>query len=397
MKINFHFILKTCFLLSALILVLPNKIREIPFALLGLFAIIYYFREKLYKKKDIIFFLYFLVLAFSLIYSNNLKYGFRYLEAQLPFFYLPFAYLVFSRRQIIDEQTIKKWISFFNLSNLLFLLSFVFYFLLQSQEVSYNNIRTSFDTMPLLGIHPIYLSIIAVLTIFSNFYSQNKSKVIQYFFISVNLALLVMTGVRATLLFFPIIITAFFLLSKTSFYYKIKICLFIFSLFFCFTIFNKDFTKRLSEISNPQTYSQVNLHNSASIRSSIWDCALTQAKQSNPIFGEGLGDTRGLLQYCYDSQYPELNKYYNTHNQYLSIYISIGFVGLLTIAIFLYTISKSVSIQNKKYFSFTLVFYSYMFIFENVLERKYGVLIFLTFLLFIFNNNQKDNIELNEK
>ena len=172
MKINFHFILKTCFLLSALILVLPNKIREIPFALLGLFAIIYYFREKLYKKKDIIFFLYFLVLAFSLIYSNNLKYGFRYLEAQLPFFYLPFAYLVFSRRQIIDEQTIKKWISFFNLSNLLFLLSFVFYFLLQSQEVSYNNIRTSFDTMPLLGIHPIYLSIIAVLTIFSNFYSQ---------------------------------------------------------------------------------------------------------------------------------------------------------------------------------------------------------------------------------
>ena len=148
------------------------------FALLGLFAIIYYFREKLYKKKDIIFFLYFLVLAFSLIYSNNLKYGFRYLEAQLPFFYLPFAYLVFSRRQIIDEQTIKKWISFFNLSNLLFLLSFVFYFLLQSQEVSYNNIRTSFDTMPLLGIHPIYLSIIAVLTIFSNFYSQNKSKVI---------------------------------------------------------------------------------------------------------------------------------------------------------------------------------------------------------------------------
>lgn len=397
MKINFYFILRTCFLLTALILVFPNKIREVPFATLGLFSIIFYFKEKLYKKKDILFFLYFLVLTFSLIYSNNLKYGFRYLEAQLPFFYLPFAYLVFIRREILNKESIKKWIFFFNLSNVLFLILFVFYFLIQSQEVSYNNIRTSFDTMPFLGVHPIYLSIIAVLSIFSNFYSQNKSRFLQYFFISINLVLLVMTGVRATLLFFPIIITAFFLFSKTSLYYKIKICLLIFSLFFCFTIFNKDFTKRLSEISNPQTYSQLNLHNSASIRSSVWDCALTQAKQSNPIIGEGLGDTRGLLQDCYDSQYPELNKYYNTHNQYLSIYISIGVIGLLTIAIFLYRVSRSVSIQNKKYFSFTLIFYLYMFIFENVLERKYGVLIFLTFLLFIFNNNQKDNIRLHEE
>ena len=123
----------------------------------------------------------------------------------------------------------------------------------------------------------------------------------------------------------------------------------------------------------------------------------TQAKYSNPIIGEGLGDTRGLLQKCYDSKYPELNKYYNTHNQYLSIYISLGIIGLITIALFLYSISKSVSPQNKIYFIFTLIFYLYMFIFENILERKYGVLIFLTFILFVFNSNTKNQLNSNEK
>jgi O-antigen ligase len=172
--------------------------------------------------------------------------------------------------------------------------------------------------------------------------------------------------------------------------------LWIFILSLGVIIFNKDFIKRLSEISNPITYNQVSLHNSTSIRTSIWDCALTQAKHSNPFIGEGIGATRGLLQKCYDSKFPELNKYYNTHNQYLSIYISTGIIGLISIIFFLYSISKSVSPQNKKYFIFTLIFYLYMFIFENVLERKYGVLIFLTFLLFVFNNNNKKQLNINE-
>jgi O-antigen ligase len=389
MKINFHSILKTCFLLSAFLIVLPNKIKEIPFALLGLFSIIFYFREKLYNKKDIILFLYFSVLTVSLLYTSDLKYGFRYLESQLPFFYLPFTYLVFNRKKMISDDLIKKWIQFFNLSIFLFFILFLTYFLFQFRLISYNNIRTALDTIPLLGIHPIYISIIVVLALFTNLHTQNKHKVLQYIFICINLFLLVMSGVRATLLFFPIIMSAFFLMSKLRLINKIYVVLLILVLSFGVVIFNKDFTKRLSEISNPSTYTQVNLHNSTSIRNTIWDCALIQAKYSNPIIGEGLGDTRGLLQKCYDSKYPELNKYYNTHNQYLSIYISLGIIGLFTIVLFLYSISKSISPQNRIYFIFTLIFYLYMFIFENVLERKYGVLIFLTFLLFIFNNNQK--------
>lgn len=395
MKINYHYIIKKCFLLSALLLVLPNKVREIPLALLGLFSIILYFREKIFNKQDIFLFLYFFVLAFSLIYTKDIKYGFQYLESQLPFFYLPFTYLVFTRNFFLSSDFIIKWIKLFNLSNVLFSIFFISYFLFQSQSISYNNIRTALDTIPLLGIHPIYISIIAVLAIFTNLHTQNKHKALQFIFIFVNLFLLVISGVRATLLLFPIIILAFLLISNLRLIIKIYMVLLILILSYGVVIFNKDFTKRLSEILNPVTYNQVNLHNSTSIRASIWDCALIQAKHSNPLIGEGIGSTRGLLQKCYDSKYPELNKYYNTHNQYLSIYVSTGIIGLISIILFLYLISKSVSLQNKKYFIFTLIFYLYMFIFENVLERKYGLLFFLTFLLFVFNNNKKQ-LNINE-
>ena len=395
MKINLHYILKTCFLLSAFLLIFPNKVREIPFALLGLFSIIVYFREKIYNKKDIILFLYFFLLTISLLYTKDLKYGFQHIESQLPFFYLPFTYLVFIRKKIISSDFIIKWIQLFNLANVLFFIYFLTYFLFQSQLISYNNIRTTLDTIPLLGIHPIYISI-AVLAIFTNLHTQNKHKALQYIFVSVNLFLLVISGVRATLLLFPIIMLAFLLVSNLRLINKIYMVLCIFILSFGVIIFNKDFIKRLSEISNPITYNQVNLHNSTSIRRSIWDCVLMQAKHSNPIIGEGPGDTRELLQKCYDSKYPELNKYYNTHNQYFSIYISLGIIGLITITLFLYSISKSVSPQNKIYFIFTLIFYLYMFIFENVLERKYGVLIFLSFLLFVFNSNTKNRLNSNE-
>lgn len=397
MKVNIKLVLKVAFLSTSLLLILPNVVREIPFAILGVFSIIFYFKEKIYKKRDFYLFIYFFVVTISLVYTDNLKYGLRYLEAQLPFFYLPFAYLVFNRRYIIDENTREKWVFLFNLSNSLFLFFFTFYFLFQIEEISYNNIRTFFDTIHLFGIHPIYLSIIAVLAFFSNLYLPNRCRFFQYAFICSNLILLLLTGVRSALLFFPFLLTLFFLVSKSGVFFKIKIGLLIFSIFSIFLFLNKDFSKRLAEITNPRTYNQIDLYNSASVRNSVWDCALIQAKQSNPYIGEGLGDTRGLLQGCYNSKYPELDKYYNTHNQYLSIYISVGAIGLIAFGLFLYEIFKTVTQRNKKYFLYTFVFYLYMFIFENVLERKYGILIFLAFMLLIFNSNYKINNDNNEK
>lgn len=392
MQIKINFALKIAFLSTSLMLVLPNGLREVPFALLSFISIIYYFKEKIYKKEDVLLFIYFSILVGSLLYTENLKFGFRYLEAQLPFFYLPFAYFVFNRTEIINNSIRNKWIVFFNIANIVFLIFFLSYFLYQSNAITYNNIRTTLDTMPLFGIHPIYLSIISVLSIFSNFYSPNKIKLLQYIFVCTNLILLFLTGVRSTLLFFPLLITLFFLSSKSSVFFKVKVGLLIFMLSIGFIVLNKDFSKRLSEITNPQTYSEVMLHNSASIRTSVWDCALKQAKQSNILYGEGLGDTRDLLQKCYNSKYPELNKYYNTHNQYLSIYISVGILGIVAFALFLYLISRNIVDQTKIYFNYTLLFYLYMFIFENVLERKYGILIFLVFLLLVYNKKNKNYI-----
>ena len=69
----------------------------------------------------------------------------------------------------------------------------------------------------------------------------------------------------------------------------------------------------------PVSYAAVNTNNSTSVRIAVWDCGIQKIKSSNPIIGNGIGDVPSILQECYDAEYPELGKFYNTHNQYFSI------------------------------------------------------------------------------
>jgi hypothetical protein len=68
----------------------------------------------------------------------------------------------------------------------------------------------------------------------------------------------------------------------------------------------------------PVSYQVVNPNNSTSIRSAVWDCSIQKIKSSNHLIRNGVGDVlyfAGMLRYVH----PDLDKYYNTHNQYFSI------------------------------------------------------------------------------
>lgn len=377
--------IKYALLSTSLFLILPNKIKEVPFAILGLISLIIYFKEKRFMKEHLFFLSFFLINFLSLAYTENVKEGFSKIEGLLPFFYLSIAYLVITKKYNISPAFTKKWVLIFNLSNTLFLFLFFIYCLFYLDEFSYNNLRTALDTLPLINIHPIYISIIGVLGLFMFLKFKSSNRKLDFLFGLIHLSFILLSGVRATLLCIPLLVIVYLYLLNRSFIFKLKLLIVCLLSLTLLLFLNKDLVKRLSEINNSTSYTNLSLDNSTSIRFAIWDCALMQIKSSNVLIGEGIGDVRMLLMNCYQSKYPDINKYYNTHNQYFFIYLTVGSLGLLSFFVYVFYLYKTANIDDKKYLILSLLFYLYMFNFENILERKYGILIYCFFTYFVFN------------
>jgi O-antigen ligase len=371
----------------AFFILLPNSIKELPFILLGLFSIVIFIRErKIDTKMFIIMVLFFVVNLFSLLYTKDLFYGLKRIEGFLPLLYLAFSYCVFSKMELrFERKFVENWILIFNGSNFVFLIVVSLYFYYQNIPITYNTIRTVFDEIPLINMHPIYLSITSVLGLMSCVFIFGDNLKKCSFLILVNILLLFLTGARATFIgFFMILFLVLFfgrLSLKTKFSVGVVSCFLIYFLF----AFNSDFKKRFQEMIIPVSYSKVNPNNSTSVRIAVWDCGIQKIKSSNTLIGNGIGDVPSVLQQCYDAQYPELEKYYNTHNQYFSILLGTGLIGLLSFLLFFVYLLIN-ALKNKNNFLLVLVlFYLYIFNFENIIERKYGILLLLFFLFFVFN------------
>ncbi|MFV8338675.1 O-antigen ligase family protein [Flavobacterium sp. LB3P21] len=371
----------------AFFILLPNSIKELPFMLLGLFSIVVFSRErKIDTKMFTILVLFFVVNLFSLLYTKDLFYGLKRIEGFLPLLYLAFCYCVFSKMELrFERKFVENWILIFNGSNFVFLIVVSLYFYYQNIPVTYNTIRTVFDEIPLINMHPIYLSITSVLGLMSCVFIFGNNLKRCSFLIVVNILLLFLTGARATFIgFFMILFLVLFfgrLSLKIKFSVGVVSCFLIYFLF----AFNSDFKKRFQEMIIPVSYSKVNPNNSTSVRIAVWDCGIQKIKSSNTLIGNGIGDVPSVLQQCYDTQYPELEKYYNTHNQYFSILLGTGLIGLLSFLLFFVYLLVN-ALKNKNNFLLVLVlFYLYIFNFENIIERKYGILLLLFFLFFVFN------------
>lgn len=371
----------------AFFILLPNSIKELPFMLLGLFSIVVFIRErKIDTKMFIILILFFVVNLFSLLYTKDLFYGLKRIEGFLPLLYLAFSYCVFSKMELrFERKFVENWILIFNGSNFVFLIVVSLYFYYQNIPITYNTIRTVFNEIPLINMHPIYLSITSVLGLMSCVFIFRDNVKKGFFLIVVNVLLLFLTGARATFIGFFMILFLVLFFGRLSL--KIKFSLGLISCFLIFSLFafNSDFKKRFREMIIPVSYSKVNPNNSTSVRIAVWDCGIQKIKTSNTLIGNGIGDVPFVLQQCYDAQYPELEKYYNTHNQYFSILLGTGLIGLLSFLLFFVYLFIQ-AFNNKNNFLLVLVlFYLYIFNFENIIERKYGILLLLFFLFFVFN------------
>jgi O-antigen ligase len=124
---------------------------------------------------------------------------------------------------------------------------------------------------------------------------------------------------------------------------------------------------------------------STEIRASLlwlsWDCM----KEVNPILGAGIGDTETLLERKASEQgVKNIHGYFNPHNQYISLFIGVGFPGLLFFcSILLYAFLTAIKEKSFLLSTFIILF-ALMSVTEPTLERQKSVILFALFFPLLF-------------
>jgi O-antigen ligase len=128
---------------------------------------------------------------------------------------------------------------------------------------------------------------------------------------------------------------------------------------------------------------------SGTIRSNLNECTIELLPDAG-FLGYGIGDGKTQLQDCFNSVNSDLAYMsYNTHNQYLSIVMNVGFIGLVIFLGSLFILSI-ISLNKKNYLAITmLILLAVWMLAENILERQGGVMFFSLFTGFLFVLNFK--------
>lgn len=246
-----------------------------------------------------------------------------------------------------------------------------------------------------IGIHAGYFSMYASLAIFFILQkiATSKKDVKQIVILLIGILILLIGTVflssrsnTITILLIFTFIYPFFYIKNRKYY-----LLLIFSVFaVVFLLFkNVDYIhKRFST----ELIGDINLNNTSMVEPRVerWKLAGELIKES-PIYGHGTGDEVSLLKKKYWEK-GLINSYYNSynvHNQYLSILIKHGIIGLIIFGCaFYYYLKIAISTRNFIYIAFLLQLLI-GFATENILDANKGIFYFALFNTLLGYHNLK--------
>ena len=170
---------------------------------------------------------------------------------------------------------------------------------------------------------------------------------------------------------------------------KAKLLIALIAILFLILLIPKQ-NNRFYELIDKQSFEKIDINNSTNVRFHIFKASIQLIKES-PIYGYGIGDVQNELDKKYVSMDLNLPRgKFNSHNQYLFICLNSGLVGLLIFLCSMFYI-VAVAFLRKDYFFFGVVlFFLVAFLFENILSRQSGVILFsfLTSTHLLHNLNQ---------
>lgn len=383
---------------------IPHKYESISVFLLALCALIYRIitpKKIIFKKTFFIVSSIYFILFLSVLFSEDKTRGLKKMETTLSLLTFPIIFYLLLGKSIVDFIKVKSFfLKTYYVSCLIFT-SISFYLFEIYENSKYLTKDSNFFRIAILdnqyiGEHPIYVSIFIAIAIIFGFSFFDKERKISSTNILIALAQCYLIILLLMLMSKGIILSLFMVFIIKLLKQKIVTKIHVFSILLILTtffVFIPSKNNRFKEIMDINSYRKLDENNSTSIRFINYKCGLKSLIKS-PIFGYGIGDVQDQMDLCYQEEninFPK--KRYNTHNQYIFIWLSSGIIGFLTfIGILFYFFKKSIQYKDEMMFSL-LVLYSFAFLFENVLSRQSGV-IFFCFILnyFLWNNlNKKKN------
>jgi O-antigen ligase len=398
-SINKSKIFNWSILLFSLFPILPNKIKGLPVILLLITSLFFF------KRKNIMWWRFFLnsslyfLFLFSFFITENigLEAKFR-LETTLSILVIPVIFYILIPSVKFQKKLLNNFIRVFIFSSIVFMLIVFLYIILDRDTIYYsswfaNKARTLIVEVPYIGQHPIYASIFSSISLIFiiKLFRDNKNK-------SLLKGILTTLGILSQSLFLILIISkavVISLLVSLVFYFFTLIKskrqkFFIIAIFLILLSSLLIFNRRMNELIRNETYSQVNLNYSNSLRLQIYKCGL-QLIKNNYVFGYGIGNTQYKLNECYSesNQYKMIN-IYNSHNQYIDIVLKTGIIGLIVFLAFLSENIYYAKRTNNRLLLTIILFYCINFFTENILLRQSGVIMFVFLLAFLNKFNFKE-------
>lgn len=389
-------------ILFSLLSLIPNKVKGLPVMILILVATLFFFRKiknKKYLRYGLIFSFLPVIYLISMAYTSNFSYGLKKLETTASLFLIPIALALIYERLKSSTNFKLMFIHVYIWSATVYALSILWYFNYLGLTYCLSNLShclSYVDGMFILSDHPIYVSMflaIGLIFITNSIFKQSTYIKLLYFIFLIILAFVVFLLMRKGIIIALVVsFIGFFILNRKykKANYVVLAVSFCVILILCFN-FRGAIKKRFSELVKQDTYELLNENNSTSIRYSIYSCSTALIRQS-PIFGYGIGDVTDQLVNCYKSKSEFLvEKRYNSHNQFIAVLLYVGFIGFILFIWQLYSYFKNAFLNRDTLYFQVLLFFVFVFLTENILDRQSGVIIFSFIVNFLFFNNLSSN------
>ena len=248
------------------------------------------------------------------------------------------------------------------------------------------------ETLPVQRLYLGLLCTISLILVIEKFF-KNRQKLNLFLAVLFTLFVFLIAARIAIISVLIVIIYYVFIMIKAK--YKYIVLLLIISTTSMAVLLNNNLSKRILHLDDTFRESYVDKIAMHEPRFLIWKYSYEALQSTNLFLGNGFNRTEEKLVSSY-KKIPQLkksawfiNKRFNTHNQYLDIALSQGFIGLSLFLIFLFQLFV---IAKKSHSDFLLLLSAliYMLVYNNF-HRVIGVYIFSLIFIFILekSNYQK--------
>lgn len=387
--------------------VFPVKLRSIfiIFCVLSCTYLLFKSPVKLkgYKKSEILYLslpvLLFILYSISYLYSTNKDIALFALEKRLSLIAFPFIAWAGSKLAIGRNFRVGVLFVFVLASLILIIKTLIIFEPQQFFSLSAGSVKAVTALRKTIAtatnLHPTYLSIYLLFSclILIEYLLSLFKKQKPYFFLEVVLSLLLIglfltagfiTAARTPLISFIITLFVRLLISQASPALRTGLVLLLVGAVVMATISIPTLNNRVQEVFKTSFKPPESIYfNSTNLRVGIFDCTLKTIHQ-NWMIGTGVGDSQKVLNECLERfdtpAYKQFN--YNTHNQYLGIWLDVGILGFcILLGILLSGLYIGYSNNDPLQVSF-FIFMAFNMLTENILATQAGIVFFMYFYTF---------------